>query len=419
MPARSTANVTIRYMAPVSRYRAPSARANPLETEDFPVPAGPSTATTSPLCARSFASLPLLTGARSFVSFPSLTTFVPLSTHGFVPLVPLTGPPLCTVARLRCGPMAGCSPAAGCQAIPGRYRFAPAPGRGNPPPPATGAQCAFGLRAASPAPASCLKRRPPPRNRRPRQVHRRVRCRRAASCPVRAGPSRPLLPDTSWAPHTTDASTDVLAHRRWSTRGGLRCRRPDVRRGRGSCCPAPDVRPGHRYTVGRDRRTWSNACRAAYLTPGTPASRRELSAPRRHGSLRHPCLPCCPARSPAARRPRRGPRRSFARLPAATQFRPVTTVFAAGPPQPSLLVHVERRRLLRRFSATEFGETRLGVEGFADVVDGVDIGKQRRDVGKVGQRRQSQPLQKQLGRGEGRRAGIGIRARLSDQAARQ
>ena len=46
-PARSTASVTIRYIAPVSRYRAPSARAKPLDTEDFPVPAGPSTAITT------------------------------------------------------------------------------------------------------------------------------------------------------------------------------------------------------------------------------------------------------------------------------------------------------------------------------------------------------------------------------------
>ncbi|BBX58462.1 hypothetical protein NJB1728216S_19330 [Mycobacterium marinum] len=70
IPARSTARVTIRYIAPVSRNRDPRPRANPLDTEDFPVPAGPSIATTNPTGAGSFVPLvPLV---------PALTTLVPL-----------------------------------------------------------------------------------------------------------------------------------------------------------------------------------------------------------------------------------------------------------------------------------------------------------------------------------------------------
>jgi hypothetical protein len=46
MPASSTASVTARYMAPVSRYRACSAPASRLATVDLPVPDGPSSATT-------------------------------------------------------------------------------------------------------------------------------------------------------------------------------------------------------------------------------------------------------------------------------------------------------------------------------------------------------------------------------------
>src|SRR5215207_11548836 len=47
MPSRSTAQVTARYIAPVSRYRNPSRRARPLATVDFPVPEGPSSAITA------------------------------------------------------------------------------------------------------------------------------------------------------------------------------------------------------------------------------------------------------------------------------------------------------------------------------------------------------------------------------------
>src|SRR5262245_26904676 len=46
--ACSTARVTARYIAPVSRYRAPSAMANRRDTVDLPDPDGPSTATTTP-----------------------------------------------------------------------------------------------------------------------------------------------------------------------------------------------------------------------------------------------------------------------------------------------------------------------------------------------------------------------------------
>src|SRR2546423_4124823 len=46
MPACRTAHVTARYMAPVSRYRAPSAAASRRDTVDLPEPEGPSTATT-------------------------------------------------------------------------------------------------------------------------------------------------------------------------------------------------------------------------------------------------------------------------------------------------------------------------------------------------------------------------------------
>ena len=46
-PARSTARVTIRYMAPVSRYPAANRRATRRATVDFPVPEGPSIAITN------------------------------------------------------------------------------------------------------------------------------------------------------------------------------------------------------------------------------------------------------------------------------------------------------------------------------------------------------------------------------------
>src|SRR4029077_107503 len=62
----------------------------------------------------------------------------------------------------------------------------------------------------------------------------------------------------------------------------------------------------------------------------------------------------------------------------------------------SLLVHVERHRHLGRGRTAELHETWLFAEGFAQVVDDVDIGQQRRDVRQVRQRRQAQPLQEQL-----------------------
>ena len=72
---------------------------------------------------------------------------------------------------------------------------------------------------------------------------------------------------------------------------------------------------------------------------------------------------------------------------------------------------------LRRHA--EFHEPRLVAQGFGDVVDHVDVGQQRCDVGQVGQRRQPQPLQEQLGGRESRCAGVGVGAGLGDQPARQ
>ena len=46
MPEDIAANVTARYIAPVSRYLTPSLAANALAIVDLPAPAGPSIATT-------------------------------------------------------------------------------------------------------------------------------------------------------------------------------------------------------------------------------------------------------------------------------------------------------------------------------------------------------------------------------------
>src|SRR5918998_5064640 len=55
-PARNTPSAAARYIAPVPKYRAPNDAASRRATVDFPVPAGPSTATTprnpSPCCTR-------------------------------------------------------------------------------------------------------------------------------------------------------------------------------------------------------------------------------------------------------------------------------------------------------------------------------------------------------------------------------
>src|SRR5690606_28080889 len=51
-PARSTAQVTARYIAPVSRYAPSSAAASRRDTVDFPEPEGPSTATTQRCATR-------------------------------------------------------------------------------------------------------------------------------------------------------------------------------------------------------------------------------------------------------------------------------------------------------------------------------------------------------------------------------
>ena len=70
-------------------------------------------------------------------------------------------------------------------------------------------------------------------------------------------------------------------------------------------------------------------------------------------------------------------------------------------------------------AAREFDETWLAVQGFAQVFDHVDVGQQRCDIGKLGQRGQPQPLQEQLRGGERHRAGVVVGAGLGDQAARQ
>src|SRR5687767_4091374 len=64
----------------------------------------------------------------------------------------------------------------------------------------------------------------------------------------------------------------------------------------------------------------------------------------------------------------------------------------------SVPIHVERHCLLAdSLRPAEPDETWLVPECFGDVVDDVDVGQQRREVGKVGQRRQPQPLKKHLG----------------------